>query len=101
MFDDLWKWGWGLTLLLNLLLAWALWTLRTAFVPRKEFSDLTMRVALIEQEIKHLPTQRDFIELRDLVLAVKGQADVQQQLLSMVAASQRRIENFMLGRTDA
>lgn len=96
MFDDLWKWGWAFTLLLNLLLAWAIWTLRAAFVPRSEFNRLDTRVALIEQEIKHLPTQRDFVELRDLVQTVKGQTDAQQQVMASVAVSVRRIEDYMM-----
>lgn len=96
MMDDLWKWGWAIVLVINVLLAWVVWTLRAGFVPRTEFQKLDTRVALIEQEVKHLPTQTDIAGLRDVLAQVKAQGDAQQQSISSIVTSVRRIEDYMM-----
>jgi hypothetical protein len=96
LMDELVRWGWAIVLAFNLLLAWVLWSLRSGFVPRPQFEQLVTRVAVIEQELRHLPTQRDFHQLRDTVSSVKGTADAQSQLLNSMAASVRRIEDYLL-----
>lgn len=96
MMDDLWKWGWAIVLIINVLLAWVVWTLRAGFVPRAEFQRLDTRVALIEQEVKHLPTQTDMAAVRDVLAQVKAQGDAQQQAVNGIAASVRRIEDYMM-----
>lgn len=96
MMDDLWKWGWAIVLVINVLLAWVIWTLRNGFVPRTEFQRLDTRVALIEQEVKHLPTQTDMAAVRDVLAQVKAQGDAQQEASKAIAASVRRIEDYML-----
>ena len=94
--DDLWKWGWAIVLVINVLLAWVVWTLRAGFVPRAEFQRLDTRVALIEQEVKHLPTQTDINGVRDVLAQVKAQGDAQQQAVNRISASIHRIEDFMM-----
>ncbi|QCN99473.1 DUF2730 family protein (plasmid) [Azospirillum argentinense] len=66
------KWGWAIALLFNFVLGWALWSIRNAFVPRQEFQELSTKVALIERDLSHLPTQDDFESLRDSVAKLQG-----------------------------
>ncbi|HYH17589.1 MAG TPA: DUF2730 family protein [Azospirillum sp.] len=94
--DELVKWGWAIVLLINLFLGWLLWSMRAAFVPRADFDKLATRVALIEQELRHLPTHKDFAVLRDDVAQLEGKVDAQQQLLAGISASVRRIEDYLL-----
>ncbi|QCN98902.1 DUF2730 family protein (plasmid) [Azospirillum argentinense] len=96
MAEEMAKWGWAIALLFNFVLGWALWSIRNAFVPRQEFQELSTKVALIERDLSHLPTQDDFESLRDSVAKLQGQADAQAQLLQRVAASVTRIEDYLL-----
>ncbi|MBP2301294.1 DUF2730 family protein [Azospirillum picis] len=97
--DELWKWGWAIVLAINVLLAWVVWTLRAGFVPRAEFARLDTRVALIEQEVKHLPTQSDIAAVRDVLAQVKAQGEAQQQTMTGISNSVRRIEDYMMRAT--
>lgn len=94
--DDLAKWGWAIALLFNLLLGWAVWSLRNGFVPRNEFQLLTTKVALIENDLKHLPTQDDFAELREGMSKLQAQGDTGAKALDRLAQSVSRIEDYLL-----
>ncbi|MGQ9370546.1 DUF2730 family protein [Azospirillum sp. A39] len=96
MTDDVVKWGWAIVLVINLLLGWVVWSLRSGFVPRRDFEVIAMRVALIEEKIQHLPTQRDFAVLRDDVAKLTGKSDATEQVLAGIASAVRRIEDYLL-----
>lgn len=94
--DELSRWGWGIALLINLILGWVLWSMRHAFVQREEFQSLGTKVALIESDLSHLPTQDDFAVLRDAVAKLQGKSDAQEQILNRIANSVTRIEDYLL-----
>lgn len=94
--EGLAKWGWAIALALNVLLAWAVWSIRNAFVPRREFDGLATTVALVEKEISHLPTQDDVATIRDTLAKVEGKCDAQEATLNRIAASVTRIEDYLM-----
>lgn len=94
--DGLSKWGWLLGLAFNLAIAWVLWSLRSAFVPRRDFDELAKSVALVERDIAHLPTQDDVAAIRDGLAKVEGKCDAQEAVLNRIAASVTRIEDYLL-----
>ena len=94
--DEIAKWGWAIALLINMVLGWLLWSVRSAFVPRSEFADLKTDVELVKRDVEHLPTADDLNQLRGAVSKLEGQADAQEQLLNRIAASVTRIEDYLL-----
>lgn len=94
--DALKEWGWAAALAINLLMGWVLWSLRAGFVARAEFDALRQQVALVEVEVKHLPTADDLSDLRQDVAKLQGQVDATAKVLAGVSAAVTRIENYLM-----
>ncbi len=90
--DDLKAWGWLVAIVLNGVIALALYAMRSTYASRADHEKLATRMALAEQKIEQVPTHADLADLSGRLAAIEGQ-------LAPIAASVRRIEDFLLKRT--
>lgn len=80
---------------LNLLLAWAIWSMRLAFVSRADLDKLgdnvdavDRRLASVEAEVRHQPTVAD-------IRAVQGQLTSLSAQVAQISAEHRGLERLV------
>lgn len=58
---------------INVLLGWAVWSLRSGFASRSTVEAIERRVSAIEVDIRHLPTSDDVQDLRGTIADLAGE----------------------------
>ncbi len=85
--------------------------LKANFVSKKDFeastgalgtrsSALENRMGIVESDIKHLPTTKEFTDLQLSIANVAGEQKALRAAIEPVASSVRRIEEWLLNRDD-
>lgn len=104
-------WPAGL-LLLQMLLAWFVWSMRREFVGREELQDMARRLestekstAVLHEQLDGVPTHRDLVAMRDELGAVRtdlrgvvSQLDGMRELQQAHVTSLNRIHDYLLER---